>query len=83
MIIWLRALRDQQFPRYLKLQQKETNVRVLTNNNNGVLVNVARDSGAFAKWCAWHFNDMPIIMLSSCKVKQYLLDKAPAKYFTE
>ena len=43
LIIWLRALHDQQFPRYLKLQQKKTNVRVLTNNKNGVLLNDVHD----------------------------------------
>ena len=53
-----------------------------------MLINVAKNSVVFAKRCAHNFNDFPIIVQSDFvlssykgKVKQYLLDKASAKYF--
>ena len=78
-------LHDQEFPKHLKLQQIRPNIR---SNNNGMLINVAKNSVVFAKRCAHNFNDFPIIVQSDFvlssykgKVKQYLLDKASAKYF--
>ena len=69
---------------------KTNKVRVRRNNNNGILIEVTKTSGAFAKQCAQSFNDLPIMIRSGVplsfdkvKVKQYLLGKALAKHFTE
>ena len=55
-----KALHIQQFSKHLQLQQKRTNVRALKNNNNGIFIEVTKNSGAFAKQCAPSFNDLPV-----------------------
>ena len=43
LIFSLKALHDQQFPKHLQLQQKPTNVTVLKNNNDGILIEVTNN----------------------------------------
>ena len=74
--------RRRQFSKHLQLQQKWTNVRVLRKNNKGILTAVSKNTGAFAKQCTRSFNNLQMIIYK-IKVKQYLLDKALEKHFTE
>ena len=38
------------------------NVRLLRNNNNRILIEVTKNSGAFANECERSFNDLPMII---------------------
>lgn len=83
-----RAFHNQKFSKNLQLQQKQTNIKMLKNNNNEILIGVTKNSRAFSKQSAPRFNGLATIIqsdiiLSTCKVevKQYQLDKALTKYF--